>query len=490
VYGARIRQAVSVNPHSIGVLDPTAIKEFNINVCETEPEEIDISDTITKYNRETCLLIKQKEDRQSDSMEIPANVYWEAKVRIKELMMTVNQLQASMGANPKLQGFIPEHLKLENIDPLLVWIHENTETKGDENMKQPTSAVARMPTEEATTTPEVRVKVKPVPNIQRQNSGSDVEVIEDTKPAATESQQPVNLGIGKGLPQCQNVNQIAEAIRESKFGDLKLLPQKEDEPEEIKDLTDLEVIVAYSTFLLMIVGRLTTSNVKMDVEHDWYATNINHRTTFINGFYGAWYNIEKTWDPKTIAKFRGEETENGFVAALGSLRACTIGVNDEIFLKAMNNGGKIDRKMYYQFVGHPKVKKVDDEVRKIIKAPHIFEEAENGGGRLYDPVVRFIHNADRTGRLRVATRQVQVDMSDIQSETNRRATGGNNKKRRPPNTTILTPSKRPTYSAGRETRSDSDSSYEDSEDNDDDDDAKPEENLKAKFDSEQNTFSL
>ena len=114
---------------------------------------------------------------------------------------------------------------------------------------------------------------------------------------------------------------MAEHLRNTEFGNMKL----PNEAKLVKNLEDDEVVIAYATFLLMIIGRKTTSNVTMNDEQDWYATNIKHRTVFINGFYAAWYNMDKTWDEKDTTKYRPEHTANGFVAALGSLRASAIG---------------------------------------------------------------------------------------------------------------------------------------------------------------------
>jgi hypothetical protein len=246
----------------------------------------------------------------------------------------------------------------------------------------------------------------------------------------------------------------------------------------------MEVIIAYATFLLMIVGRMTTSNIIMDVRNDWYATNLKHRTTFINGFYGAWYNIEKTWDNNSGTKYRSEETENGLVAALGSLRACTIGANDEYFLRALNNGGKIDKKMYYKIVGHPKVKRVEDDVSKIIREPHEFEDAPNHGGRLYDSILNFLHDRNRLEGILVPTKTVIFDARSIKPETMKKSSRGS-KRGHSEMSASMSPSKRHRYASRN--YSDSDESYEDSSEKSETDEeaegnTKPVGNLAADFD--------
>jgi hypothetical protein len=303
----------------------------------------------------------------------------------------------------------------------------------------------------------------------------------DTKPSAAseKAEEPnMDIGIPDGLPHCQNVPMVANQIRNSMFGSLPLKPRKEGDPQTIKDLMDLEIIIAYATFLLMIVGRQTVSNVSMDGTNDWYATKVTDRITFINGFYAAWYNIEKTWNNKDGSKFRLEETENGFAAALGSLRATTIGVNDEIFLRAVNNGQgpKINNKLYYKFVGHQKIHKVVDDLEKIINEPHTFESAGGGTGRLYDSIVRYCHNGDRTSALRVASRMVTINKKGIHLETNRRNqrfSSGSKRKRSPSTMATGSASKRLTYNSAKEDDTEaSDEEYVDSDNREEDEESK------------------
>lgn len=456
MYGARIRQAASIDQRSIGIIDPESIKELHIEKCVWDPKEININKIIDGHNRETYGMIQQPDNPKPEIFEIPADLYKEAKIRINEHMKQVNQLEASMGMIPALRELIPAQFRMENVDPLLLWIHQQAERE-----ETPTAGVARMPetTTEANTPEKISLR-RGIPGmINVPNRDPETENLEDSKPAASKVRRQSDLGIMKTLPQCQNIDEIADTIRKSEFGKLTLKQLQPNEPASIKELKDLEVIIAYSTFLLMIVGRVTTSNIIMDVRHDWYATNMKHRTTFINGFYGAWYNIEKTWDHNDATKYRSEETENGFVAALGSLRACTIGANDEYFLRALNNGNKMDKKTYYKIVGHPKVKRVEDDVAKIIRAPHEFEDAPNNGGRLYDSIVNFLPNGNRTGMLRVPTKQVAVDARNIRTETVKRGSSGS-KRGHSAMSSLASPSKRHRY-AGRND-SDSDESYEDS----------------------------
>jgi hypothetical protein len=118
--------------------------------------------------------------------------------------------------------------------------------------------------------------------------------------------------------------------------------------------------------------------------------------------------------------------------------------------------------MYYKIVGHPKVKRVEEDVSKIIREPHEFEDAPNQGGRLYDSILNFLHNRNKLEGIRVPTKQVVLDVRSIKPETMKKSSGGS-KRGHSVMSASMSPSKRHRY-AGRND-SDSDESYEDSSEN-------------------------
>jgi hypothetical protein len=142
----------------------------------------------------------------------------EAVIRIKEHMKQVKQLEASLGILPTLRDLIPPQFRLENVDPLLLWIHEQAEG----GKEKPTAGVARMP--EATNATEgfgLRKGIPDminIPNPPKDATTTEIGNLEETKPAATKPHRQPELGIGKVLPQCQNIDDIAGNIRNSEFG--------------------------------------------------------------------------------------------------------------------------------------------------------------------------------------------------------------------------------------------------------------------------------
>jgi hypothetical protein len=223
IYAARIRQAASIDPRSIGIIDPETINEVRLEKYTLDPRELDIRKLINEYNRETSALIQQPANPKPDIFEIPADLYKEAKIRIKEHMKQVNHLEASMGMIPTLRNLIPEHYRLENIDPLLLWIHEQAEK--EEGV--PTAGVAAMParTDEAAEGVSPRKGIPDmidIPNPPQEPTTKEIGSPDDTKPTATNHQRHSDLGIMKALPHCQNIDDIAGNIRSSEFGKLKL----------------------------------------------------------------------------------------------------------------------------------------------------------------------------------------------------------------------------------------------------------------------------
>jgi hypothetical protein len=102
VYGARIQQAASIDHRSIGMLDPESIKEVRLEKYTLDPKQLAINELIDEYSRETSVIIQQPINPKPDLFEIPADLYKEAKIRIKEHMKQVNQLEASLGILPTL----------------------------------------------------------------------------------------------------------------------------------------------------------------------------------------------------------------------------------------------------------------------------------------------------------------------------------------------------------------------------------------------------
>ena len=206
---------------------------------------------------------------------------------------------------------------------------------------------------------------------------------------------------------------FVQGIRASKFGQL----------ESIKKLeTDVAVMAAYVSFLLIILGRNTMTNTKMVVEHDWFATHFDHRLDFINGYYAAWEHRKNTWNEELAGtkKFKSPDAQNGMITAMGILTATSIRMTDEHMLRALAAGsGMTMEKVYHLLVGRPNYVQADFDACQVLRAKDsigVFEEAPDGKGKLYDSIVNFLPNSEAIGRLRSQTRNVDFNNYGIQSE--------------------------------------------------------------------------
>jgi predicted RNA-binding protein YlxR (DUF448 family) len=181
-------------------------------------------------------------------------------------------------------------------------------------------------------------------------------------------------------------------------------------------------MAAYVSFLLMILGRETMSNPKMVVEHDWFATHIDHRLSFINGYYAAWKQRKDTWNDELARpkKFKSSDVQNGMLTAMGTLTATTIRMTDEHMLRALAEGSGITMdKVYHKLVGRPSYVQADSDACQILVTKNnigTFAEAPYGKGKLYDSIVNFLHNSEATSQLRSLTRVVDFNGYGIPNE--------------------------------------------------------------------------
>ncbi len=74
MYGARIRQASSIDNRSISMIDYEAVKELQLGTYTIDRKELEISKLVDGYNRETCDLIQQPINPKQETVEIPAMI--------------------------------------------------------------------------------------------------------------------------------------------------------------------------------------------------------------------------------------------------------------------------------------------------------------------------------------------------------------------------------------------------------------------------------
>lgn len=103
------------------------------------------------------------------------------------------------------------------------------------------------------------------------------------------------------VPTCQSMGRLVGLIRNSKFV----------QPKSIAELNDLEVMVAYVSFLLMILVRPPIPNSPQSMS-SLQLTATSYRKRFINGYYASWDNRNNMWDKDQEGgkKFRPQEAHN------------------------------------------------------------------------------------------------------------------------------------------------------------------------------------
>ena len=306
-----------------------------------------------------------------------------------------------------------------NVSPLLKWAFEYEKTKAQTTTT--TTPIATTPVaryrEQTTTTSN-----KPLPSTPQTTYNPPTDMEPDTKmPPATRQKETneedteldISDTVSDEIPTVQSMATFVQHIRTSKFGQLEMV-------QKLK--TDVAVMAAYVSFLLMILGKDTMTNTKMVVEHDWFATHIDHRLCFINGYYAAWEHRTDAWDEELAGtkKFKSSDAQNGMITAMGTLTATTIRMTDEHMLRALAAGsGMTMNKVYHLLVGRPNYVQADFDACQVLRAKNnigIFAEAQDGKGKLYDSIVNFLHNSEAIGRLRSATKIVDFNGYGIPSE--------------------------------------------------------------------------
>ena len=178
-----------------------------------------------------------------------------------------------------------------------------------------------------------------------------------------------NLGgtVPTPLPTKENLSDLAQTIRKSEFGKV----------QRINDLKHpIEVIIAYITYILYIIGKGTSSNVKLEKNKDTWITSFKARHHIINGFYAA-YNLYKDVDEEGKKNVHMTDVENGFVALLSLIRATAYGFSDQTFLTKMSGEPQSPEKwkeLYKRLVGISPIQDIEYFIVRYLKG----EE----GGRL------------------------------------------------------------------------------------------------------------
>ena len=416
-YGAHVRDAVTLTPGPEAYrkelkqygLDDTV---YGVPYYAARKLIADINNRITRIPQATI----------TDTNVVPLPLELYAPIRDKAMVIVTKALSAEkfIEEQPECASMIKEEARMVNVSPLLKWAFEYEKTKAQTTAKPTpvaTTPVARH--REPTTTPAATTPPKAIPPTDEHFPPIDMN--QDTKPPAKlpgETEEDImdldiSDTVSEDIPTSHQMKTFVQGLRASKFGQLEAIQLLK---------TDVAVMAAYVSFLLMILGRDTMTNTKMVVEHDWFATHIDHRLCFINGYYAAWGHRKDTWDENLAGtkKFKSPDAQNGMITAMGNLTATAIRMTDEHMLRALAAGSGITmEKVYHLLVGRPNYAQADFDACQVLKTKDsigVFAEAPDGKGKLYDSIVKFLQNSEAIGQLRSQTRNVDFNNYGIQSE--------------------------------------------------------------------------
>lgn len=430
-YGCYVRDAVTLEEPTVQSPFDQYLTDYGLNKPTCRVSSTAARMVIIEANKQTTTqpIATTPTATPTDSVPLPMELYQpirdEAMARVPGALL----LEDKLGKDPALEQFVQPDMLLKNISPIVKWAYQYATTTevpeaGGTTLPSMTTQTSTANTQSfvsaaasaiiGTTSPRTpfatAIGATPPPKtlktppssrpVQSRTIPEDARKIDLTP----EPDEDIDISdtIPRDIPTCQTMGKLIGVIRISKFGQL----------EKMKNLEDVEVMVAYVTFLLMILGKNTTSNPKMYVEHDWYATHEMYRKAFINGFYATWEHRKETW--ASTKKFKNPN--NDLLAAIGTITATSLRMTDEHLLQALAEGsGMTKEKVYHMIVGRPNYITADVDACKILKNPMArFADAPDGKGKLYETMINMLPNANLLHGLRTVSRELNLHEYGIQ----------------------------------------------------------------------------
>lgn len=393
-YGCQVRDAISFGTEPSGHMFDRSLERFGLKLTTNRLRKNEATRLIQEINAETV----NRERPKRDVVEMPIELFEAIKAEAVPKIERAQMIEEALAADPKLRLFINQSERMSNLSPLHKWAYEYETTTTTENpLKGATPSKPKVHQSPAT--------MESPPYLMAPSAASTKSILD------SEDEDDNIMGdiIPEKVPTTQSIDELVSSIRASSFGRLRHIAELEG---------DVETVVAYIIFLMMVVGRHTTSNITMETEHDWYATQYEQRIQFINGYYAAWAHRKDTWD--STKQFRAQDTNNAIIAVMGTITATAIRMTDEHILRALAEGSNMAQsKVYHLLVGRQNYVKPDTDVCKILKQTSdthqrigVFETAENGKGRLYDTIIDFLPNKRLIQQLR--TPQAHMDLVQYQ----------------------------------------------------------------------------
>jgi predicted transcriptional regulator len=159
---------------------------------------------------------------------------------------------------------------------------------------------------------------------------------------------------------------LADTIKNSEFGKLK----------GVRILkTPIEIILAYATYLIAMIGETTVTNIKVTKTSDWFHIKEKHHKEYIQAFYASYTNYKNTVHPGT--SYRKEYINNGLIAAMTLMISTAIGVSDETFMKAVDPTHW--KKKVYPFIsGRRKLTRAERDTSNLIRTGNFLKRQGKG----------------------------------------------------------------------------------------------------------------
>lgn len=424
-YGCNMREAVTLTPGSDAYRGN--LKAFGLNMAEYKISKFAARRHIMDINERTLLATARRVVGDT-TIPIPMGLYNQVRDEAMNKVKKAIQMEEWITSNPDFADSITADKRMANINPLLKWIYDHevntaatvaasatTTTDPTTPPKTPaTDTMKTPPTVKNTPREYARAPLTNDPKTARMLD-TDMNVHDDSSTEDADEEDDDSLDISDTvpmeLPTCQSMNKFIQLIRQSQFGKLKTMD----------GLDNLELMVAYVTWLLLLLGRNTITNTKFNTDHDWYSTHSDHRIKFINGYYATWGSKSKMWNQSEAEgkKYRPHLAHNGMVAVMGTLTATAIRLTDENLLRALAEGSNLSiEKVYHLITGRPNYLNADADAVKILTKdkPGTFAPAEEGKGRLYDSIIEFLPNSTLMKQLRAPSQIMDLRTYDIPNE--------------------------------------------------------------------------
>ena len=250
---------------------------------------------------------------------------------------------------------------LDNIPTIMIHAKERLEELL-KTAEEPTDQERGRPHQDEIDEPTEDTKPTAIEGRTQDNQEEDND--DNTDNPSEETDQPkfaFKTGLEESVPKFyrptiekEAIQALADTIKKSEFGKLKGVGIL---------TTPIEIILAYATYLIAMIGEITVTNIKVTKTSDWFHIKEKHHKEYIHAFYASYTNYKNTVHPGT--SYRKEYINNGLIAAMTLMISTAIGVSDETFMKAVDPTNW--KKKVYPFIsGRRKLTRAEQDTSRLI----------------------------------------------------------------------------------------------------------------------------